>query len=72
MPDQIAHKAAFKPANTMIRVGTVMGIPQALESLGLDSGEVLAEGGFDPGIFSDPDNLLVCSGLCLGGCHGFR
>ncbi len=54
-----AHKAAFKPVNKMIRVGTVMGIPQALESLGLDSGEVLAEGGFDPGIFSDPDNLLA-------------
>lgn len=55
MPTQTA---AFKPAESMIRIGTAIGIPQALKSLGLDPGEVLAESGVDPGLFDDPDNLI--------------
>lgn len=42
----------------MIRIGTASGIPKALSSLGLDPMEVLKGGGFDPGMFDDPDNLI--------------
>lgn len=52
------QKAIHRPAEAMIRIGTVMGVPQALRSLGLDPGEVLSEGGFDPKVFDDPDNLV--------------
>ena len=48
----------FQPAEAMVRIGTAMGIPQALCSLGFDPDELLAEGGFDPHIFDDPDNLI--------------
>ena len=55
MPTQ---KAAHRPAETMIRIGTAMGVPPALRCLGLDPSEVLSEGGFDSEIFNDPDNLI--------------
>ena len=45
----------------MLRIGSTMGVPAALRSLGLDSREVLLEGRFDPGLFDDPDNMISFS-----------
>jgi AraC-like DNA-binding protein len=42
----------------MVRVGTAMAIPAVLESLGANPAKVLAEAGFDPTLFDDPDNLI--------------
>ena len=42
----------------MVRIGTAMGVPQALGSLGLDPSEMLSAGGFESKIFNDPDNLI--------------
>ena len=47
--------------DAMVRIGPAMGVPAALESLGLDPREVLAEGGFDIRLFDNPDNLLTFS-----------
>jgi AraC-like DNA-binding protein len=46
------------PREAMVRIGSVMAIPAVLESLGADPAEVLAEAGFDPAMFDDPDNLI--------------
>ncbi len=52
------QKAAAKPIEPMLRIGTAIGIPAALYSLGLDPEKVLSEAGADVGIFNDPDNLI--------------
>lgn len=52
------QKAAAKPIEPMLRIGTSIGVPKALCSLGLDPAKVLAEAGVDVGIFNDPDNLI--------------
>ena len=52
------QKAAAKPIEPMLRIGTSIGIPAALCSLGLDPEKVLSEAGADVGIFNDPDNLI--------------
>jgi AraC-like DNA-binding protein len=45
----------------MVRIGPVMGIPPALQSLGFDPQTILADGGFDIGLFGNPDNLISFS-----------
>ena len=45
----------------MVRIGPIMGMPAALQSLGFDPLEVLADGGFDIGLFDNPDNLISFS-----------
>lgn len=40
------------------RVGVTLVIPAVLRSLGADPAEVLAESGFDPKFFDDPDNRI--------------
>lgn len=46
----------------MVRVGVAAAIPAVLRSLAADPAEVLAEVGFEPEFFSDPDNLISYSG----------
>jgi len=58
MFDQTASQDSPEP---MLRIGSTMGVPTALRSLGLDPHEVLVEGGFDPGLFDDPDNVMSFS-----------
>jgi AraC-like DNA-binding protein len=41
-----------------VRVGTCIGIPAVLRSLGADPAAVLAEVGIDPTLFDNPDNLV--------------
>jgi AraC-like DNA-binding protein len=67
MPHQTQSYAARE---VMVRIGPVMGVPAALESLGLDPREVLADCGFDIGIFDDPDNLIsfVARGRLMADC----
>ncbi len=52
------RKKTAHPAEPMLRIGTTIGVPKALRSLGLDPSTVLAEAGFDVGIFNDPDNPI--------------
>lgn len=47
-----------KAAVPMLRIGTVLGVPKVLRNLGLNPHKVLSEGGFDAGLFADPDNLI--------------
>ena len=50
-----------EPVNStepMLRISTTIGVPKVLRSLGLDPATVLAEAGFDVGIFEDPDNPI--------------
>lgn len=42
----------------MLRIGTTMALPAVLRSLGVNPAEMLAEAGFDIGLFDDPDNLI--------------
>lgn len=42
----------------MLRIGATMGVPPVLRSLGLNPAEVLSAGGFDQGLFDDPDNPI--------------
>ena len=47
-----------------------MGVPAALESLGFDPQEVLADCGFDIGLFANPDNLIsfIARGRLMDHC----
>jgi AraC-like DNA-binding protein len=58
------------PAENLLRIGTVMGVPQTLRDLGLDPGQVLSSGGFDPGIFDDPNNRIsfISRGRLMAHC----
>ena len=47
-----------KPAETMLRVGATMGLPVVIQALGFSPREVLSDGGFDVGLFDDPDNTM--------------
>lgn len=47
-----------RPLEAMLRIGTSMGVPEALQSQGLDYREVLLEGGFEPDLFDNPDNMI--------------
>jgi AraC-like DNA-binding protein len=54
-------KEALKPAESMVRIGTALGVPKVLRSLGLDPETVLTEAGVDVDIFNDPDNTISFS-----------
>jgi AraC-like DNA-binding protein len=41
-----------------VRIGATLGLPAVLRSLGADPAEVLAEAGFDLGLFDDPENQV--------------
>lgn len=74
---QQTAKNTLEPA--MVRIGGALGIPKALQSLGVDSLAVLAEAGVDPSLFDDPENLIAYKqrsrlvGLCVArsGCPHF-
>ena len=51
--------ARQEPAEAMVRVGTVMALPEVLRRLGANPRDVLSEAGFDVGLFDDPDNLIT-------------
>jgi AraC-like DNA-binding protein len=53
-----------------VRIGGALAIPVVLRSLGADPNEVLAEAGFDPELFDDPDSLVsyAARGLLLDHC----
>ena len=61
----------------MLRIGTTMALPAVLRSLGVNPAEMLAEAGFDIGLFDDPDNLisytargrLMAHCVARTGCH---
>ena len=46
-----------------IRVGSLMGIPQTLQELGVDPAEVMASVGLDLSLFNDPENTMPVSTL---------
>jgi AraC-like DNA-binding protein len=48
----------FSPPENMLRIGATMGVPSVLRDLGLDPREVLLEGGFEPTLFDNPDNVI--------------
>ncbi len=48
-----------KPTEATLRVGATMALPAVLRSLGANPAEVLAEEGFDPTLFDDPENLIT-------------
>lgn len=50
----------MKPAveEATVRIGVITAIPAVLRSLGADPAKVLAEAGFDPEFFADPENLI--------------
>ena len=52
-----ARKRPGTPGD-MLRIGATMGVPPVLCSLGLVPAEVFSAGGFDQGLFDDPDNLI--------------
>ena len=56
-----AQTPAYSSPDVMLPIGTSMGVPAALESLGLNPQEILSESGFDIGIFDNPDNLISFS-----------
>ena len=56
-----AQTPGYSTPEVMLRIGATMGVPPALQSLGLDPQEVLSEGGLDIGIFDNPDNLISYS-----------
>ncbi|EIC23866.1 AraC family transcriptional regulator [Thiorhodovibrio frisius] len=45
-------------AETELRIGATMALPAVLRSLGANPEEVLAEAGFDLGLFDNPDNRI--------------
>jgi AraC-like DNA-binding protein len=53
-------KAATKrrPADSTVRMGTALAIPDILRSLGANPEEVLAEVGYDLTLFDDPENRI--------------
>jgi AraC-like DNA-binding protein len=67
------------PLDPMIRVGAVSALPAVIRSLGLDPAQVLADAGFDPSLFDDPNNpisfatrsRLIARCAALTGCPHF-
>jgi AraC-like DNA-binding protein len=51
-------KAQFKPADSTVRIGTALAIPDVLRSLGANPEDVLAEVGYDLRLFDDPENRI--------------
>ena len=56
MPKRTARP---EPAEAMLRVGTIMALPEVLRRLGANPRDVLSEAGFDVGLFDDPDNRIT-------------
>lgn len=52
------QRVAAARSNATVRIGVTVAIPTVLRSLGANPAEVLAEVGFDPELFDDPDNLI--------------
>ena len=67
MPDQTPD---YVTPEVMVRIGPIMGVPAALESLGFDPQEVLADCGFDIRLFDNPDNLIafIARGRLMAHC----
>jgi AraC-like DNA-binding protein len=58
-PDGVARqRACAGPEQATVRIGVNVAVPAVLVSLGANPAEVLAEAGFDPKLFDDPDNLI--------------
>ena len=57
-------------ADATVRIGGTLALPAVLRSLGADPARVLAEAGFDPKLFDDPDNLVsyAARGRLLAHC----
>lgn len=52
-----------RSSHRLIRVGVLQQLDAVLASHGCDSGKVLAEAGFSPEFFRDPDNLMPLDGF---------
>jgi len=50
--------AKHSPEQGTVRIGSSLAVPAVLRSLGADPAVVLAEAGFDPKLFDDPDHLI--------------
>ena len=67
------------PLDPMIRVGAIAAVPGVIRSLGADPAQVLAEAGFNPSLFEDPNNpisfaarsRLIARCAALTGCPHF-
>lgn len=53
------RKSRRQPRPATLRVGGAAEILAVLEDFGIDPGEVLAEAGIDPDLFTDPDKLIT-------------
>ena len=51
-------KARRRAAEATLRIGATMALPAVLRNLGFDPATVLAEAGFDPRVFDDPENRV--------------
>jgi AraC-like DNA-binding protein len=58
------------PGEATLRIGATIALPSVLRALGADPAALLAEAGFDPALFDDPDNLvsLAARGRLLNHC----
>jgi len=63
----VRSKAEPAHLEAAVRIGTIMALPAALRSLGVNPIEVLAEAGFDLTLFDDPDNRIsyTARNLCF-------
>ena len=67
------------PQDPMIRVGAISAVPGVIRGLGADPAQVLAEAGFNPSLFEDPNNpisfatrsRLIARCAALTGCPHF-
>lgn len=50
--------AVSRPAQSMLQISTIMGLPKVLCDQGLVPSEVLSEGKFDPELFDNPEKLI--------------
>lgn len=51
------------PGEGTVRIGVTTTVPAILRDLGADPADVLAEAGFDPELFTDPDNRISYKAL---------
>jgi AraC-like DNA-binding protein len=51
-------EARRRAAEATLRIGGTLALPAVLRKLGFDPATVLAEAGFDPRVFDDPDNRI--------------
>jgi AraC-like DNA-binding protein len=62
--------AAVYPPEAMLRIGATLALPGVLRGLGANPAAVLAEAGFDLGLFDDPGNMIsyAARGRLLAHC----